>query len=73
LFRPHASTRHASPHAARSPRAVFGGGRSKDRDDIRNIIAVTGSELDWAHIGQWCARHGTQTLLVEIRDARPPG
>lgn len=47
-------------------------GRAKDRDDIRNIIAVTGNELDWAHIGRWSARHGTQTLLAQIRESLPP-
>ena len=46
--------------------------RAKDRDDVRNIIAVRGAELDWNYIEHWCATHGTMTLLAEIRDSIPP-
>jgi hypothetical protein len=47
--------------------------RTKDRDDVRNIIAVRGAELDWAYIERWCTTHGTLPLLVEIRASLPPG
>ena len=47
--------------------------RSKDRDDVRNIIAVRGGDLDWAYIEQWCATHDTLSLLKAIRDSIPPG
>jgi len=30
--------------------------RTKDRDDVRNIIAVRGAELDWDYVERW-ARH----------------
>ncbi len=45
--------------------------RSKDRDDVRNIIAVRGSELDWFYIERWCDAHGTLGLLGDIRDSIP--
>jgi hypothetical protein len=47
-------------------------GRTKDREDLRGIIAVRGPELDWAYIEHWCERHGTRALLDEIRRAVPP-
>ena len=47
--------------------------RSKDRDDVRNIIAVRGADLDWDYIERWCATHGTLSLLNAIRDSIPPG
>lgn len=46
--------------------------RAKDRDDIRNIIAVRGQELDWQYVSLWSAEHGTLTLLEEIRASIPP-
>jgi hypothetical protein len=46
--------------------------RAKDRDDVRNIIAVRGADLDWDYIEGWCATHGTITLLGEIRHSIPP-
>jgi len=46
--------------------------RSKDREDIRNILAVRDGELDWAYLQRWSAEHGTLTLLEEIRRSIPP-
>lgn len=46
--------------------------RPKDRDDIRNILAVRGSDLDWNYIGRWSTEHGTSTLLEQIRASLPP-
>lgn len=46
--------------------------RPKDREDIRNILAIRGSELDWAYVRRWSAEHGTMTLLDEIRGSIPP-
>lgn len=40
--------------------------RSKDRDDVRDVIAVQGASLDWPYIYSWCDRHGTRELLDEI-------
>lgn len=48
------------------------GRRAKDRDDVRNIIAVRGAELDWNYIDGWCTAHGTRALLAEIRTSLPP-
>jgi len=46
--------------------------RGKDRDDVRNIIAVRGHELDWTYIERWCATHYTLELLADIRHSIPP-
>jgi hypothetical protein len=47
-------------------------GRVKDREDIRNIIAVRGTRLDWPYIEHWSERHGTRGLLDELRRSVPP-
>jgi hypothetical protein len=46
--------------------------RPKDIDDIRNIIAVRGLELDWAYVSRWSVEHGTTGLLEDIRRSIPP-
>jgi hypothetical protein len=46
--------------------------RAKDRDDVRNILAVRAEELDWAYVERWTAAHGTTNLLAEIRASIPP-
>ena len=46
--------------------------RIKDRDDIRNMLAVQGSTLDWDYLNRWSAAHGTARLLDEIRFSIPP-
>ena len=48
------------------------GNRSKDRDDVRDVIAVQGDRLDWDYIHLWADRHGTRALLDEIRQSIPP-
>ena len=53
-------------------RWLAGAQRSKDRDDIRNILAVQGEHLDWDYLRGWCETHGTDTLLAEIRATVPP-
>lgn len=47
--------------------------RSKDRDDVRDVIAVQGDRLDWDYIHFWADRQGTRALLEEIRGEIPPG
>jgi hypothetical protein len=42
-------------------------GRLKDRDDVRNILAVRGDDLDWDYVHRWTLAHGTAALLEEIR------
>jgi hypothetical protein len=53
-------------------RWAAGAGRSKDREDIRNIIAVQGAGLDWEYLDRWSIAHGTAGLLAEIRGSVPP-
>jgi hypothetical protein len=50
------------------------GGRSKDRDDARDVIAVQDVEgrIDWDYVHAWCERHGTRALLDEVRRSIPP-
>ena len=45
--------------------------RSKDVDDVRNVIAVQGKHLDWDYIHRWCDQHGTRALLDKIRQSIP--
>lgn len=47
--------------------------RTKDLDDARNILAVQGEAIDYAHIEKWCAEHGTLERLAEVRASIPPG
>ncbi len=41
--------------------------RGKDRDDIRDVIAVQEQHIDWPYVHRWCEAHGTRRLLDEIR------
>ncbi|HET6881157.1 MAG TPA: hypothetical protein VFI31_13435 [Pirellulales bacterium] len=45
----------------------------KDREDVRDVIAVQDKDLDWAYINSWADRQGTRALLEEIRGEIPPG
>jgi hypothetical protein len=45
--------------------------RSRDKDDIRGIMAVQASSLDWNYIAEWCTRHGTLSLMREIQKTVP--
>ncbi len=47
-------------------------GRLKDRNDIQMVIAVQGDAIDWGYVNAWADRHGTRTLLEEIRKSIPP-
>ena len=46
--------------------------RSKDRDDVRDIITVQQELLDWDYIHHWCGQHGTRQILDDIRSRIPP-
>jgi hypothetical protein len=48
------------------------GRRTKDKDDVRDVISVQGDALDWSYIYAWADRHGTRPLLDEIRASIPP-
>jgi hypothetical protein len=43
------------------------GNRQKDLIDARDVIAVSGTQLDWPYIEQWCDQHGTRKLLDDLR------
>jgi len=45
--------------------------RPKDREDIRNMLAVRGAELDWVYLRRWSSEHGTLGLLEDIRGSIP--
>lgn len=48
-------------------------GRSKDLDDVRDVIAVQGTDrLEIDYIQGWCARHKTQERLQAVMDSIPP-
>lgn len=46
--------------------------RRKDLDDITNILVIQGSTLDFPYIEKWCAIHGTQARLDDLRRSIPP-
>lgn len=46
--------------------------RTKDREDVRDVIAVQGLNLDWPYIYTWCDQHGSRPVLDEIRNSIPP-
>jgi hypothetical protein len=52
-------------------RWLVGANRPKDREDIRNILAVQAGRLDWSYLREWCAAHATESLLQEIRATVP--
>ncbi len=53
-------------------RWALGAKRSKDGDDVRDVIAVQDRNIDWPYVYGWCDRHGTRELLDEIRRSIPP-
>jgi hypothetical protein len=48
------------------------GNRSKDREDVTDVISVQTDRLDWDYIHHWCDQHGTRERLDEIRASIPP-
>ena len=44
-----------------------GGLRSKDFEDVVNVLLRKGKDLDFAHIEHWCGVHGTMALLEKAR------
>ncbi len=41
--------------------------RAKDREDIRQMLIVRQSVVDWNYVYQWCDQHDTRETLDEIR------
>jgi hypothetical protein len=48
------------------------GRRTKDIDDVQNVIAVQGERIDWDYVAGWCDRHGTRELLERLRSLPRP-
>ena len=46
--------------------------RPKDKDDVRDVIAVQGDAIDWEYVYSWTDGHGTRDLVDEIRASIPP-
>ena len=44
----------------------------KDREDVRDVIAVQQMNLDWDYVNSWADRQGTRVLLDELRAEIPP-
>ena len=44
-----------------------GGNRKKDVDDVRNVIRVSGGDVDWPYVERWCDAHGTREILERTR------
>ena len=48
-------------------------GRPKDLEDVKDVLAVQGTEsLDMEYIQNWCGIHATTGRLLEALDAIPP-
>jgi hypothetical protein len=39
------------------------GNRTKDIEDVRNILAVQQGKLDLSHVRRWCSEHGTLEIF----------
>jgi hypothetical protein len=46
--------------------------RTKDLEDVRNVIGTRGDVIDWPYVYSWCDQHGTRDLLDSIRNSIPP-
>jgi hypothetical protein len=47
------------------------GKRTKDIDDVRSVLGVQGSRLDWDYVHLWCDEHGTRQHLDDVRRSVP--
>lgn len=45
--------------------------RTKDREDVRGVMAVQRGKLDWRYVEAWCERLGKLALMEEIRRSVP--
>jgi hypothetical protein len=43
------------------------GRRTKDREDVANVLSVQKGPIDWDYVNHWCTQHQTAELLNEIR------
>lgn len=42
--------------------------RPKDRDDVIDVMIFQWESLDWVYVAKWCAEHGSEQLLDELKD-----
>ncbi len=42
-------------------------GRSKDKEDVKDVMYVQRGKLDWTYIENWCRQHGSLARLQELR------
>jgi hypothetical protein len=47
-------------------------GRPKDKVDVFDVMCVQAGNLDWSYIESWCDKHGTRSLMEELKAAIPP-
>lgn len=45
--------------------------RSKDKDDVREVMSVQRDNLDWKYIEEWCSKHGSLKLMQSILASIP--
>jgi hypothetical protein len=43
--------------------------RSKDEEDVKDVLIVQGDKIDMAYVESWCLRHGTIATLRKIQRA----
>ena len=41
--------------------------RSKDKEDVKDVMQVQRGKLDWAYIENWCRKHGSLEKLQVLR------
>jgi predicted nucleotidyltransferase len=49
-------------------------GRTKDKEDVKDVMHVQRGKLDWNYIEDWCRQHGSLGRLLELRkevEAKP--
>jgi len=48
-----------------------GGNRSKDVEDVKQVLSVQSNKLDLPYIRQWCDQHGTRDLFERLLQSVP--
>jgi hypothetical protein len=47
------------------------GRRTKDYQDVADVLAVYTGDIDWTYVRQWCQQHQTWDLLNQLRSSGP--
>ncbi len=66
----HAHGRRCNHHE--TTRWLKAGNRSKDIEDVREVLAIQADRLDLKYIRQWCDQHGTRELLERLLSGNLP-